>query len=568
MLDVAMEGTVILVAFSHVLLSPYTKVEESFSIQAIHDILAFGVTPASLVKFDHNVFPGAVPRSFIGPLALSLISYPSLLLLRIAGLLQNSAHAALVLRLILATLYASSLIFFSHRAFDTSKREVLQRKAFLLISALQFHPLFWAGRTTPNGIVTPVVNAALALLFTRRRSSSSTGFYIGLALLTASQVISRMELVGMVIPTAFCGLLRSKMEGPSFRRLKLIVFTGFMAAATSAVATIVVDTYFWDRPFTVWNPFRPSSNEAKGLLWPELEAILFNVVQGKSSDWGTSPWHTYLTVHLPKLLSFFTPLCLLGIATEVWSTSHRLSMLVVIVTHVVILSQLGHKETRFISYLVPLLNIFTAKGMVTLWNPSLKTSPLLRIAGRTSILLAIATTALVTLVSIRASADNYPGGVAMDILHKIVQYEDVNVHIDVLPAMTGVNLFQSIYLPREDSSLGIRLMPSVLLSSSTNKIKADWTWTYDKTEDLDKLDGEQWKPFTHLISEDKDCHFPELFETLLPHAFLTAGESAFYNGAALKTSYRFLFDGKRSYGYVSAERYTNLRQPRTSSTDV
>jgi hypothetical protein len=53
-----------------------------------------------------------------------------------------------------------------------------------------------------------------------------------------------------------------------------------------AAFSVLVDTYFWNRPFSLWNPFDASSAEERGLLWPELEAILFNVVEGKSSDWG------------------------------------------------------------------------------------------------------------------------------------------------------------------------------------------------------------------------------------------------------------------------------------------
>lgn len=67
----------------HLFLAPYTKVEESFGIQATHDILTYdlplsweGANRVLRDRFDHATFAGAVPRTFVGPLALAGASWP------------------------------------------------------------------------------------------------------------------------------------------------------------------------------------------------------------------------------------------------------------------------------------------------------------------------------------------------------------------------------------------------------------------------------------------------------------------------------------------------------------
>ena len=65
----------------HLYCSPYTKVEESFNIQAIHDILSYGIPigdAADHVRkhYDHVAFPGSVPRTFVGALSVAGISWP------------------------------------------------------------------------------------------------------------------------------------------------------------------------------------------------------------------------------------------------------------------------------------------------------------------------------------------------------------------------------------------------------------------------------------------------------------------------------------------------------------
>ena len=65
----------------HLYISPFTKVEESFNIQATRDILVYGIpfqdVGAALEdRFDHVEFPGAVPRTFVGATILAGLSKP------------------------------------------------------------------------------------------------------------------------------------------------------------------------------------------------------------------------------------------------------------------------------------------------------------------------------------------------------------------------------------------------------------------------------------------------------------------------------------------------------------
>jgi alpha-1,6-mannosyltransferase len=43
------------VTYAHVLLSPYTKVEESFTIHAVHDVLAYRHHPNQVAQVSHSL---------------------------------------------------------------------------------------------------------------------------------------------------------------------------------------------------------------------------------------------------------------------------------------------------------------------------------------------------------------------------------------------------------------------------------------------------------------------------------------------------------------------------------
>jgi alpha-1,6-mannosyltransferase len=74
-------GLLPLTILVHLYLAPYTKVEESFNIQAIHDTLIHGIPTRNAAAsfkshYDHFTFPGPVPRTFVGAVVMSGLTRP------------------------------------------------------------------------------------------------------------------------------------------------------------------------------------------------------------------------------------------------------------------------------------------------------------------------------------------------------------------------------------------------------------------------------------------------------------------------------------------------------------
>ncbi|KPJ18091.1 putative Dol-P-Man:Man(7)GlcNAc(2)-PP-Dol alpha-1,6-mannosyltransferase [Papilio machaon] len=392
-----------IVASLHILLCPFTKVEESFNIQATHDILYHRF---NLSQYDHNEFPGVVPRTFIGPVIISALSAPVVFILHLFGI--NKFWMQYVVRLTLALTVIASWSRFR----DTLRKQFGNSFAwwFTLISVSQYHFMFYMSRPLPNIMVLPFVLLALEGWLSGKHKQ----FIISAGV---SIVIFRSELAMLFGLFLIIDLFFKKIDFMKF--IKIVVPTGIGLVAL----TVVVDSMFWGR-----------------LLWPETEVFWYNTILNKSSDWGTSPFLWYFYSALPRGLGPSLVLCPVGVYLD-----RRLVQLVApAVVYVLLFSFLPHKELRFIIYVFPLLNAASAAVCSYVFIRRTK-APIYELLFW-GICLIIVANVILSIALVLVAMSNYPGGLAITRFHKLLKNEPyVHVHISNLAAQTGVTRFTQIH---------------------------------------------------------------------------------------------------------------------------
>ncbi|GAQ78841.1 alpha-1,6-mannosyltransferase [Klebsormidium nitens] len=434
------DALLVLAVLVHVVLAPFTKVEESFNVQATHDLLYHR---GNLTEYDHQEFPGVVPRTFLGAISLAATSFPLVAWLQTINL--PKVGALYVVRIVLGLATASSLIALNRQIRSRFGPNV--GRAFALVCCSQFHLLFYASRPLPNIFALGLVSYAYARWLEGRPVAM-------LRFVVFAMGVFRCDLVILLGPLGLHLLLtRSISFWAAFRCC-------FVAAVASLAVTVAVDSFFWGR----W-------------LWPEGEVLWFNTVLNKSADWGVSPWHWYFTSALPRALLGAYPLALLGAFLD----RRAGSLLWPILLFVSLYSYLPHKELRFIFPAFPIFNTSAAVAIERIrinWHKSW----LWKLLGLSCAGLLLGSLAA-TCVFTAASAANYPGGEALRLLHKLESSKPhldapPYVHVDVLPAMTGVSRFLE-----------------------------EPGWRYSKEEGLDPEDYAS-RNFTHLLSGRSDVpHF-------------------------------------------------------------
>ncbi len=390
-----LDGVMWVLMVALVLLAPYTKVEESFGMQAAHDFLNLG---SNLDAYDHRDFPGVVARTFLGPLVLAILAAPGTLLV---GLKVGAQY---LVRIAMGTVVVLCMKLF--------RLELRNRfgpplaTAFGVVCCTQFHLLFYMSRTLPN--VPALALVLLAVKFWMQERFTRCFFIF---ILTA--VVFRAEVAILFGAVVLDALVRRRV------RFWWVLWCGVVFGLIALLVSIALDSIMWRR-----------------LVWPEGSGLLFNVMENKSHLYGVSPWHWYATSALPRALLGSFVMMLIGFVTQ--PRVRRYAMLGAV--FVAAFSFLPHKELRFVMYAIPLLNLAAAAVLESVWRSRNK-------LGIAAVVLLLAASVGGSSVMAAASLNNYPGGEAIRQLHQArgsSSLPGTSVWMSNLACQTGVTRFLQV----------------------------------------------------------------------------------------------------------------------------
>ena len=365
----------------HLFAAPFTKVEESFNMQAMHDLLY----EKNITNFDHLQFPGVVPRTFIGPLLISLPIYGSKVLE-----ILTKVQIQYLTRISLALHFSMALSFLTTQIKQRYGKRV--SVAFLVITCSQFHLMFWGSRYLANVLAMIPFVYALGLFIVQSHR------FVMIALISFAVCVFRAELAPM-------GAIMILLSSTSVKSFLSSVIFGLICSTTFIIASVLIDTYYWQSP--IW-------------LYPELQVFLFNFA-GHASKWGTSPFHYYFTNIIPRI----APLGFLFTITRIRKAHWKLYLLILI--NLTILSFIAHKEWRFVIYVIPVLNLTASIHLAKLKGTLYKIFAM----G------VILCTVLIQVFGLYVSSMNYPGGVAI----RQLTLTNSTVYLDDLCCTTGATRF-------------------------------------------------------------------------------------------------------------------------------
>jgi alpha-1,6-mannosyltransferase len=399
------EWFIFMVMMIHLILAIFSKVEESFNVQAIHDLTYHGF---NLSKYDHLEFPGVVPRTFAGPIFVASILKP---LSWFLSFFDTSKELVFIFARVI--LGASVIISFCNFARAVEKHFGRESALFLrLIIATQFHFMFYSSRPLPNTF-------ALILVLWVYQLFLDENYLKAVKIATIAVFLLRFELILLFGPIFIIPFMERKLSTGK------AMITGILTLCCTLAITVPIDSILWQR----W-------------LWPEGEVIYFNVIENKSHNYGTLPFLWYFTRAIPKALAATTILIPFGLFFD----KRTFRLFFPIVLYIFLYSFLPHKELRFIIYSFPVLNLPAAVFCARIWIN--KSKSIIRFVLALAIAGHLLANGLYSLASLYASSSNYPGGSALSHLqykHRFLRDKPISVHIDPFCAENGISRFGQVF---------------------------------------------------------------------------------------------------------------------------
>ena len=444
----------------YVRLAPYTKVEESFNTQAVHDAI-FHTNDLHL--WDHKEFPGVVPRTFVGPLILGKVTKTVARAMEVfvnsnpvtkrifrseqvwgelkhlvetlneeETFVRTKMHYQVIMRMVLGLLSTFSLHRFHSVIGKNFGNDVAVYASVLALA--QFHLAFYASRPLPNIFAFVLTTFALSLWLEDRKNlkiNRSVLDTLAVAIVSMVVAVFRCDNILLLAPL---GVHVTLFRMTDIYDASLRIIANVMAMVTAilafAYASISIDSKHWDKEF----------------LWPEWEVLSFNNPMGanRSHEYGTKPFLWYAYSALPRMLLIAYPLSVYGFTQE----RRCRSAFTIASFFVFAFSFLGHKELRFLFPVLPLFNFCGACGMhrLTLNRKKGKNVGILHAFAWVGILVS---SAISIGVFANASIANYPGGEALAVFHELNPEHNtlghVRIHIDDHCAQTGASRFGQAY---------------------------------------------------------------------------------------------------------------------------
>jgi alpha-1,6-mannosyltransferase len=302
--------------------------------------------------------------------------------------------------------------------------------------------------------------------------------------LVLAGVIFRAEIALLLFTQLGHLLVRSRVS------LQTIIPAGLGSALAALAVSVPLDSYLWQRP-----------------IWPELAGFYYNAIEGKSADWGTSPYFYYFNTLIPGLLNPLMLMVLIPLSFLIPATRYSAREFIEpSAFFVAIYSLQPHKESRFIIYIVPALTATAA--LSASYISTRRSKSLFYQLGSLLIALAVMVCFAASTLKLLISSLNYPGGEALSTLHSLLNQNSsliptvggqgmVRIHMDVLSCMTGISRFQQYPSVAFDTegSLALDYVPEIA--------GVPTLITYDKTEESDKLlDPKLWNTFDFALMED------------------------------------------------------------------